>query len=99
MVVFTLLYIVQCVTSLVFIMVIIYQTNKKPGITYAYNNEPSWDKEKQQSRAKVVQLAMDMGYQEANADDTIHIIEQNAVTINERFAENCNIYVCGVCLW
>lgn len=47
MVVFTLLYIVQCVTSLVFIKVIIYQTNKKPGITYAYNNEPYWDKEKQ----------------------------------------------------
>ncbi|SCW63777.1 hypothetical protein SAMN04487970_102283, partial [Paenibacillus tianmuensis] len=33
-------------------MAIIYQTNKKTGITYAYNNEPYWDKEKQQSRAK-----------------------------------------------
>lgn len=33
-------------------MGIIYQTNKKTGITYAYQNEPYWDKEKQQSRAK-----------------------------------------------
>lgn len=33
-------------------MGIVYQTNKKTGITYAYNNEPYWDKEKQQSRAK-----------------------------------------------
>jgi len=30
----------------------IYQTNKKTGITYAYSNEAYWDKEKQQSRAK-----------------------------------------------
>lgn len=33
-------------------MKIIYQTNKKTGVTYAYRNEPYWDKEKQQSRAK-----------------------------------------------
>lgn len=33
-------------------MRIVYQTNKKTGITYAYENEPYWDKEKQQSRAK-----------------------------------------------
>lgn len=33
-------------------MSIIYQTNKKTGITYAYKNEAYWDKEKQQSRAK-----------------------------------------------
>ena len=33
-------------------MGIIYQTNKKTGITYAYSNEAYWDKEKQQSRAK-----------------------------------------------
>lgn len=33
-------------------MSIIYQTNKKTGITYAYQNEAYWDKEKQQSRAK-----------------------------------------------
>nr|WP_321381712.1 hypothetical protein [Trichococcus shcherbakoviae] len=33
-------------------MAIVYQTNKKIGITYAYQNEPYWDKEKQQSRAK-----------------------------------------------
>lgn len=33
-------------------MGIIYQTNKKTGITYAYENESYWDKEKQQSRAK-----------------------------------------------
>jgi transposase len=33
-------------------MGIIYQTNKKTGITYAYQNEAFWDKEKQQSRAK-----------------------------------------------
>lgn len=33
-------------------MGIIYQTNKKTGITYAYQNEAYWDSEKQQSRAK-----------------------------------------------
>lgn len=33
-------------------MAIIYQTNKKTGITYAYSNEAYWNKEKQQSRAK-----------------------------------------------
>jgi hypothetical protein len=33
-------------------MPIVYQTNKKTGITYAYENEAFWDKEKQQSRAK-----------------------------------------------
>ncbi len=33
-------------------MGIVYQKNKKTGITYAYRNEPYWDKEKQQSRAK-----------------------------------------------
>jgi len=31
---------------------IIYQTNKQTGITYAYENEAYWDKEKQQSRAR-----------------------------------------------
>ena len=29
-------------------MAVIFQTNKKTGITYAYQNEPYWDKEKQQ---------------------------------------------------
>ena len=33
-------------------MGLIYQKNKKTGITYVYKNEPYWDKEKQQSRAK-----------------------------------------------
>lgn len=33
-------------------MGIIYQTNKKTGITYAYENEAYWDKEKKQSRSK-----------------------------------------------
>jgi len=33
-------------------MGIVYQKNKQTGITYAYRNEPYWDKEKQQSRAK-----------------------------------------------
>lgn len=33
-------------------MSLIYQTNKKTGITYAYENEAYWDKEKQQSRSK-----------------------------------------------
>jgi len=33
-------------------MGIVYQTNKKTGITYAYENEAYWDKEKQQSRSK-----------------------------------------------
>jgi len=31
---------------------IVYQTNKSTGITYAYESESYWDKEKQQSRAK-----------------------------------------------
>jgi transposase len=31
---------------------IVYQTNKKTGITYAYKSVSYWDKEKQQSRAK-----------------------------------------------
>lgn len=31
---------------------IVYQTNKKTGITYAYESISYWDKEKQQSRAK-----------------------------------------------
>src|SRR3989339_636826 len=30
---------------------IVYQTNKKTGITYAYESISSWDKDKQQSRA------------------------------------------------
>lgn len=33
-------------------MAVVYQTNKKTGITYAYDNAPYWDKEKQPSRAK-----------------------------------------------
>ncbi len=33
-------------------MGIIYQKNRKTGITYAYRNDAYWDKEKQQSRAK-----------------------------------------------
>lgn len=33
-------------------MGVVYQTNKKTGITYAYQNKAYWDKEKQQSRAK-----------------------------------------------
>jgi transposase len=33
-------------------MGIVYQENKKTGITYVYKNEAYWDKEKQQSRAK-----------------------------------------------
>lgn len=33
-------------------MAIVYQQNKKTGITYVYQNEPYWDKEKRQSRAK-----------------------------------------------
>lgn len=31
---------------------IVYQTNKKTGITYAYESISYWDKEKKQSRAK-----------------------------------------------
>lgn len=31
---------------------IVYQTNKKSGVTYAYESISYWDKEKQQSRAK-----------------------------------------------
>lgn len=33
-------------------MAIVFQTNKKTGITYAYENQPFWDKEKRQSRAR-----------------------------------------------
>jgi hypothetical protein len=33
-------------------MAIVYQTNKKTGVTYAYESIAYWDKEKQQSRAK-----------------------------------------------
>jgi hypothetical protein len=35
-------------------MAMIYQKNKKTGITYAYENKAYWSKEKQQSRAKRV---------------------------------------------
>ncbi|EMS79520.1 transposase IS4 family [Desulfotignum phosphitoxidans DSM 13687] len=31
---------------------IVYQTNKKTGITYAYESISHWDKKKKQSRAK-----------------------------------------------
>jgi hypothetical protein len=34
------------------LMAIVYHTNKKTGVTYAYENEAYWDTEKQQSRAK-----------------------------------------------
>ena len=33
-------------------MAIVYQVNKKSGVTYAYESSSYWDKEKQQSRAK-----------------------------------------------
>jgi transposase len=33
-------------------MAIVYQTDKRSGITYAYESKSFWDKEKQQSRAK-----------------------------------------------
>ena len=33
-------------------MSVVYHTNKKTGIIYAYENESYWDKGKQQSRAK-----------------------------------------------
>ena len=33
-------------------MGIIYQTDKRSGITYAYENKAYWDKEKKQSRSK-----------------------------------------------
>ena len=33
-------------------MPVVYQKNKKTGITYVYENEAYWDKDKQQSRAK-----------------------------------------------
>ena len=32
-------------------MGIVYHTNKKTGITYAYENKAYWDKEKRQSRS------------------------------------------------
>jgi hypothetical protein len=31
---------------------IVYQTNKKTGVTYAYESVSYWDKDKQQSRAR-----------------------------------------------
>ena len=33
-------------------MGIVYQTDKRVGITYAYENKAYWDKEKKQSRSK-----------------------------------------------
>ena len=33
-------------------MSVVFHTNKKTGVTYAYENKPYWDKNKQQSRAK-----------------------------------------------
>jgi hypothetical protein len=33
-------------------MGIVYQTDKRSGITYAYENKAYWDKEKKQSRAR-----------------------------------------------
>ena len=33
-------------------MAIVFQKDKRTGITYAYENKPYWDKEKKQSRAK-----------------------------------------------
>ena len=33
-------------------MGIVYQKDKRSGITYAYESEARWDKEKKQSRAK-----------------------------------------------
>lgn len=33
-------------------MTIVYQTDKRSGITYAYESRSYWDKEKKQSRAK-----------------------------------------------
>jgi transposase len=38
--------------GIVFMAAIVYQTNKKTGVTYAYESISYWDKEKQQSRAK-----------------------------------------------
>ena len=34
------------------IMSIVYQTDKRSGITYAYESKAYWDKEKKQSRSK-----------------------------------------------
>ena len=33
-------------------MAIVYQTDKRSGITYAYESKAYWDKEKKQSRTK-----------------------------------------------
>jgi hypothetical protein len=33
-------------------MPIVHQENKRTGITYVYESEPYWDKEKQQSRSR-----------------------------------------------
>ena len=35
-------------------MAIVTQTNKRTGITYAYETQYHWDKEKKQSRSKLV---------------------------------------------
>ena len=39
-------------------MAIVTQTDKRTGITYAYETQYYWDKEKQQSRAKRVSLIL-----------------------------------------
>jgi transposase len=60
------------------IMAIIFQANKATGVTYAYENKPYWDKEKQQSRAKRTlvgkvdpvtgELVKTRGYKKKDAD-------------------------------
>jgi transposase len=46
------MYIIVTRKEEVFMAAIVYQTNKKTGVTYAYESTAYWDKEKQQSRAK-----------------------------------------------
>ena len=63
-------------------MAVVYQTNKKTGVTYAYENKPYWDKEKQQSRAKRIpigkvdpetgEIIPTREYQKKNVDDVVY---------------------------
>ena len=57
-------------------MSVVYHTNKKTGVTYAYENQPYWDKGKQQSRAKRVPLGK-MDPQSGRIIPTLEYKKQN----------------------
>lgn len=74
-------------------MGIVYQTNKKTGIKYAYENEAYWDKEKQQSRARrklIGRVDPDTGeivptrpYKKGNKTDQVPTVKPGPAPISE----------------